>query len=308
MMRLAVNGQQLSRTHALGAALDVLAGFGVDAIELWPANLPMRLENPGAEDNERFEGRDVGGAAALVRARGFQVACVTLGFFAARVCFARGGAAAFTDALCGAVDAATTLGSARVNCYSVGIPLALFGEAMRPAARYAAERGVCITLENEAHDESGLPEAVAHLARAIDSPGFGTQYDPCNYYHAALEPYPAAYDEVAAHIRYVHLKGGARYDPRRAARDKDSTIHKGSPMRDPRDGHIGYVPLPEAAFPIEAIVRHLARDHYDGFVTLEPHVPPDALLEFYEIEIPYLRALLDAANSDPVGSVTTVAS
>ena len=287
-MKLAVNGQQLARTYSLPEALEILTSFGVDAIELWPANVGAKLGTALStpEQAERWEGRDLEATAALLNSRGFSVACVTLGFWAAPVCFASGGASAFTEALCGAVDAAVALGSKLVNCYSTGIPLKLFAHAMRPAAAYAAERGVVITLENEAHDESGPPASVRKIADEIASPGFGTQYDPCNYYHSYVEPYPAAYEAIQPHIRYVHLKGGCRYDAQQTG------VHKGSLMRDSDRDHIGYVPLPEAAFPIEAIVRRLKKDGYSGFVTLEPHVSPAALLGFYEIEIPYLKELL----------------
>jgi sugar phosphate isomerase/epimerase len=288
-MKLAINGQQLSATHTLPQVLDVLDGLGVKAIELWPNNIPHVLgtrRDATREENERYETRDVDAAAALLKARGFTVACVTLGFHAAPVCFARGGGEAFTQALQGAVDAAVRLGAGLVNCYNVGIPLSIWGDAVAPAAAYAAACGVVITLENEAHDESGLPRNVAAVCERVASPGFGTQYDPCNYYHAGVEPFPTAYEAIKQHIRYVHLKGGCHYDPALAG------VHKGSTMRDSARDFIGYVPLPEAAFPVEAIVRRLNRDGYDGWVTLEPHVKGEHILAFYDIEVPYLRGLL----------------
>ncbi|BCM88310.1 hypothetical protein IAD21_00141 [Abditibacteriota bacterium] len=283
-MKLAINGQQLSATHSLPEILDVFDSLGVKAIEIWPSN----LKGGGcAEDDERYETRDVTSTAALLRERGFSVCCVTLGFWAAPLCFARGGARAFEDALKGAVDAATQLGAGVVNCYSVGLPLSLFGEAVKPAARYAASKGIVITLENEAHDESGWPQNVANLCNNINSSGFGTQYDPCNYYHAGLEPYPAAYNAIREHIRYVHLKGGCHFTPSLKG------AHQGSAMRNSERDFIGYVPLPEAAFNVEAIVRRLKRDGYQGWVVLEPHVAGTHLLEFYAQEVPYLRALLE---------------
>lgn len=50
------------------------------------------------------------------------------------------------------MDAAVKLEARLVNCCTAHINLALFLEAVRPAAEYAAARGVVITLENEAHD------------------------------------------------------------------------------------------------------------------------------------------------------------
>jgi sugar phosphate isomerase/epimerase len=52
------------------------------------------------------------------------------------------------------------------------------------------------------------------------------------------------------------------------------------------------VPLPDAAFNVDAIVRALKRDGYKGWVSLEPHVSVKDVLEFYKIEIPYLQKLL----------------
>ncbi|MBI2497072.1 MAG: sugar phosphate isomerase/epimerase, partial [Opitutae bacterium] len=143
-----------------------------------------------------------------------------------------------------------------------------------------------ITLENEAHDESGFPANVAAVCARVNSPGLGTQYDPCNYYHAGVEPFPGAYEAVKKHLRYVHLKGGCRYDA------GITGIHQGSAMRDSTRDFIGYLPLPDAAFNVEAIVRRLKRDGYKGWISLEPHVPGDHILEYYQREIPYLRELI----------------
>jgi sugar phosphate isomerase/epimerase len=285
-MKLAINGQQLSATHSLAQILDVLDSHGVKAIELWPWNIPGLADTD--EEKERFEKRDVAAAARLVKERGFEVACVTLGFWAAPYCFSLGGGARYSEALKGAVDAAITLGAKLVNTYNVGIPLSIWGDAVKPAADYAASKDIVITLENEAHDESGLPENVAAVCERIASPGLKTQYDPCNYYHGNVEPFPHAYETIKNHIGYVHLKGGCLYNAAIAG------VHKGSTMRESTRDFIGYVPLPDAAFNVEAIVRALKRDGYSGWVSLEPHVAEQDVLAFYHREIPYLRNLLSA--------------
>jgi sugar phosphate isomerase/epimerase len=283
-MQLALNGQQLAATHSLSQLLDVLDRHSVKAVELWPCNLPG---GGTPESDERWETRDVPAAAKLLRERGVTVACVTLGFWAAPLCFAAGGGARYTDALKGAVDAAVIFGAKLVNTYNVGVPLSIWSDAAKPAAAYAASKGVVITLENEAHDESGLPANVAAAVERVNSPGLGTQYDPCNYYHAGVEAFPHAYEIIKSHIRYVHLKGGCHFSPAHAG------VFKGSAMRDSTRDFIGYVPLPDAAFNVAAIVRALKRDGYRGWVSLEPHVPTATdVLAFYEQEIPYLKALL----------------
>jgi sugar phosphate isomerase/epimerase len=283
-MKLVINAQQLSASHSLAEIVDVLDSYSLKVIELWPQNIPG---GGTLEEDERYETRDVAAAAKLLKARGIEVACVTLGFWAAPICFAAGGAQRYTEALKGAIDAAVTLGAKLVNTYNVGIPLSIWGDAVKPAADYAASKGITITLENEAHDESGLPANVAAVCARVNSPGLRTLFDPCNYYHAGVEPFPAAYHTVKSHIGYVHLKGGCLYNP------DIPGVHKGSTMRDSTRDHIGYVPLPETTFNADAIVRALKRDGYNGYVALEPHVKSAAdVLAFYAQEIPYVQALL----------------
>lgn len=285
-MKIALNAQQLADTHALPEILDLFEGFGVKALELWPSNLTGSSNTP--EEHERYETKDVEAASALIRKRGFQVACLTLGFHAAPLCIARGGTHKLTEALQGTVDAAVKLDCQLVNCYTAHINLSLFLEAVRPAAAYAAARGVIITLENEAHDESGLPEDIAHLVQTVSSPGFRTQYDPCNYYHSYVEPFPYAYEVIREHIAYVHLKGGCHFADRPG-------VYQGSLMRHSSRDYIGYVPLDEAAFPVEGIIQRLKADGYKGWVTLEPHVPAFVVSEFYARDLAYLRTLLELA-------------
>ncbi len=283
-MKLAISGEQLAATHSLRELLDVVERFGVDAVELWPTNLSGGATE---EERERYETKAVAEAAALLRERGIAVASVALGFMALPICLARAGTGACTEALQGAVDAALTLGAPVVNCYMVSMRTDAFVAAMKPAATYAAERGVVITLENEAHDQSGLAQNVASIVRAVDSPGFATQYDPCNYYHACQEAYPDAYEVLHPYIRSIHLKGGCLY------REDRPGVHRGSHMRGSKTDQIGYLPLPEAAFPTTAILNRLVRDGYDGYVTLEPHVAPEAVIGFYEEEIPFVQSFLN---------------
>jgi sugar phosphate isomerase/epimerase len=282
-MKIALNAQQLADTHSIPEILDVFESYGVKALELWPANLPGTSRTP--EEHERYETKDVDSVSTLIRTRGFQVACVTLGFHAAPLCIAKGGTQRLTEALREAVDAAVKLECQLVNCYTAHVNLALFLEAVRPAAEYAAARGVVITLENEAHDESALPEDIARLVETVNSPGFRTQYDPCNYYHAYVEPFPHAYSVIRQQIGYVHFKGGCHYVNRQG-------VHQGSTMRHSHRDFIGYVPLSESAFPVEGIIRHLKADGYKGWVTLEPHVPASVVPEFYKQDLAYLRSLL----------------
>ena len=290
MIQLAINGQQLAATHSLSELLDIADTFAIRAVELWPANIPGGATE---EERERYETKAVTEATELLHRRGIAVACVTLGFWALPMCLSRGGISACTEALVGAIDAAVTLRSSLVNCYMTRMNTEAFIAALKPAASYAAERGVVITLENEAHDEAALARKVCAIVDAVDSPGFATQYDPCNYYHAYQEAYPDAYEVLHPHIKYVHLKGGCLY------KDDRPGVYRGSLMRDSETERIGYLPLPEAAFPVTAILNRLVRDGYNGYVTLEPHVPAEFVTEFYAKEIPFVRSFL-LENSDRI--------
>jgi sugar phosphate isomerase/epimerase len=275
----------LAEIRPLAEILEVLRALDVDAVEIWPGNVPG---GETAEERGRYERKDIRGARRVIESRGMTVACVTLGFGIMRGC-ADGGPAYGTTALKGAVDAAAELGAPIVNCYLAGITPSLFVEAARPAAEYAGGAGVTIVLENEAHDDSGPAASVRAIVEAVGSPHFGTQYDPCNYYQANEEPYPGAYEVLKDVIRYVHLKGGCQYDPERRPRD-----HRGGSLRGSEDRFIGYTAIPDGAVNADGVLRRLARDGYTGFVTLEPHVPAEQALDYYRIDVPYVQERLRA--------------
>ncbi|MGH2533238.1 MAG: sugar phosphate isomerase/epimerase family protein [Thermomicrobiales bacterium] len=279
-MKLAVSGQLLSKSTALPDIIRLLKTLDVDAIELWPRNLPGGADGDSAQ---RYEQKDVVGARHLLENEGMAVACVTLGFNVLSQC-REAGAAYGAAALKGAVDAAAALGAPIVNCYLAGLAPSVFVAAMQPAAEYAGSAGVTIVLENEAHDDSGPAARVREIVEAVASPYFGTQYDPCNYYHANEESYPAAYEVVKDYVRYVHLKGGCLYDATNRPRDK-----RGGTMRGSADRYIGYTSILDGCVNADAVLRRLAADGYRGYVTLEPHVPVEQALDYYRIDVPYVR-------------------
>jgi hypothetical protein len=108
-VRLGVSGQLLSQTHALSEIVDVLQSLDVDAIELWPRNVPG---GDGPEEEQRYEKKDVAGTRRLLDERGMAVACVTLGFGILKRC-EEAGAGYGAEALKGAVDAAASRRSNR---------------------------------------------------------------------------------------------------------------------------------------------------------------------------------------------------
>src|SRR5262245_44281128 len=116
-MRLAISGQLLSGTQPLERIVALFRSLDVDAVELWPANVP--LPEGVTEQPERaglYEHRDVERARRVLADHGVTAACVTLGSRALGRC-AEAGPELGTEALRGAVDAAVGLGAPVVNCY-----------------------------------------------------------------------------------------------------------------------------------------------------------------------------------------------
>jgi sugar phosphate isomerase/epimerase len=282
-VRLAISGQLLAQVHNLPQILKVIRSLGVDAIEIWPENIPGGDTHA---ERGRYERKDVLGTREILTAHEMSVACVSLGFDVLGRC-AENDPGYGTDAIKGAVDAAAVLGAPLVNCYLAGLTTERFVEEVRPAAEYAGSREVTIVLENEAHDDSALASSVRSIVEAVGSSHFGTVYDPCNYYQANEEPYPAAYETVKNFVRYVHLKGGCHYDPERR-----SNAHRGGALRGREDRYIGYTSIPEGAINSDGVLLRLTQDGYTGFVTLEPHVPPQKALEYYQVEVPYVLSRL----------------
>ena len=289
-MRLAISGQLLSGTQPLERIVALFRALDVDAIELWPANVPLPAGTSESPDQAgRYEHRDVERTGRILADNGMTVACVTLGFRVLGRCAAEG-AAFGTAALNGAVDAAVQLGAQVVNCYLAGLPPERFVAAVGPAAEYAGRRGVIIVLENEAHDDSGTAEGVRSIVAAVGSPHFGTLFDACNYYQAGEEAFPYAYEVLRQYVRYAHVKGGCRYRPALIPHARRGGTLRGAP-----DAHIGYVPIADGAVNVDGLIQRLARDGYAGFVALEPHVPPAEAEAYYRAEVPYIRARLGAA-------------
>jgi sugar phosphate isomerase/epimerase len=282
-VKLALSGQLLSHTHDLASIIEIFRSLGVDAIDLWPENIPG---GETREERARYDGKDIRPVRDLLQASQIAVACVTLGGAGIKGANREGPSYA-TKALIAAIDAASELGSPLVNCYLEGFSPDFFVDLVKPAVDYAASKHITLVLENEAHDDSGTAKGVKAIVEQVHSSHFGTTYDPCNYYQANEEPYPETYEVLKEHIRYAHLKGGCRYDPQNRPGD-----HRGGTLRGSKDTYIGYTSITEGVANSDGILRRLARDGYTGYITLEPHVPVEHALTYYQADVSYMRARL----------------
>jgi len=71
-------------------------------------------------------------------------------------------------------------------------------------------------------------------------------------------------------------------------------IERARAFAPPNDNvYIFYPPLPYGAVNVEGLIKRLKDNRYNGFCTLEPHVRTlDKLMEYYKIEIAYLKEKL----------------
>lgn len=289
-MILSIAGYSLGETRSLAEILVLFKQYEARWIEIWPFNLEGGDQSlPGWE--HRYEGRNVSKAEELLDTYGVGVSCVTTAaaFSKELVTDTQG----YLSTLKGAIDVADMLCCKLVNCYCYyfglgrGASIEPFIQMLRPAVDYAAEKGVTLLLENEAHDITGTVDGMLRILEAVDSPALKTTYDATNYYQAGEEGFPSAYYRLKEYIAYVHVKGGCIYNP-----VLHTEVCKGGSMTgrtEDEEAYIYYPPLPDGAVNMEKLLSQLREDHYKGFCTIEPHVPPELVEGYYNIEIPWLR-------------------
>lgn len=193
--------------------------------------------------------------------------------------------------------AAKSLGAVSVNTYfganpsrSVDEAIQRYYESILPCLDEAAKAEIYITLENEFEvtgtDPTRHAEVLLEIAETVNSPWFKLNYDPCNFYFAGEEGYPYAYTLLKKHIGYVHLKNGTKYIRR---------VHPLPPedflWRD-KSGDYVCCRLNEGAINVENLLRDLSVDSYQGFICLEPHVPPEMLMETFRDSLDYVKSHL----------------
>ena len=106
VVKLALSGQLLSHTHDLASIIEIFRSLGVDAIDLWPENIPG---GETREERARYDGKDIRPVRDLLQASHIAVACVTLGGAGIKGA-TREGPSYATKALIAAIDAASELG------------------------------------------------------------------------------------------------------------------------------------------------------------------------------------------------------
>ena len=155
------------------------------------------------------------------------------------------------------LDMAETLGTRYIRLFSFYLPAGEDPEKYRDEviARMSAfvaearRRNIVLLHENEAGIYGETAERCAALFAAIPSDHFKAVFDPANFVIAGDEVYPAAYELLKEHIRYIHVK--------------DAIVNEG-----------GYELLPagEGSSRFPELLRALASGGFAGFLSIEPHL------------------------------------
>jgi sugar phosphate isomerase/epimerase len=110
----------------------------------------------------------------------------------------------------------------------------------------AAVEGVVLLHENEVGVWGDVPERIAEIMRAVDSPALRVAWDAGNFVRMGLRPFDDAYPALRPYLAYLQVKDARLGGPSVAAGEGD-----------------GQLPQTVAA---------LIASGFDGFVSMEPHL------------------------------------
>jgi sugar phosphate isomerase/epimerase len=124
--------------------------------------------------------------------------------------------------------------------------------ALKPAVRRAEQTGIVLGLENEHACLLGTGRETAAVLKAISSEHLRAIWDPGNAYFLGEAPYPEGYEAIRAYVTHVHIKDAGRGP----------------------DGKPRWMIVGEGEIDFAGQIRALARDGYQGLLSLETHYKP----------------------------------
>jgi len=266
------------------AALDYVASLGCDCLQLDFTQFPSGIDFTGEE------ARDLAEALRRRGLRGRTLSAWPEGLTPT----------AYADFLKRIAQVAPTLGLEVMNTYiwpflgaDDEASIAHYARALAPALDIAADNGLTITIEPEAHDLSRSVAGLQRILAGVAHPALKINYDPCNLYHGIEEGFPYAYFELRDSIAYVHLKNGGVF--REGTHPADE---KGTPFAPPwQDRVIRWGPIDEGALDVGRIIDQLIEDGYDGVVALEPHAGgEEKRRRFFQAEVAFIRRRMASAG------------
>jgi len=116
------------------------------------------------------------------------------------------------------IEAARAVGCPLVNVFSFdrggASPEAPIPEgpvqALKQAARQAADAGLILSIENEATCWAATSGRAAELVEIISQPNVGVTWDPANAFRVGEDdPFPTGYGQVRPYVRHVHFKNAS---------------------------------------------------------------------------------------------------
>lgn len=206
-----------------------------------------------------------------------------------------------------AVDSARRIGATFVQIYpeTARTPnfrdaISLAAEQLTRAADYAAAQGVTLAIENNNNrssetdlrplNPSVLPELLAAVVEAVDSPFLRICFDACNWYTNGVEPFPYAYEELQDWIVNVQFKDVTRYSASRHRLHanagylvKNQVGRSGPSHTADGDGDFLPVPVGQGAINWHGLASQLSLAGYTGWRTLDPYCS-DSFLEHWIAE------------------------
>lgn len=117
---------------------------------------------------------------------------------------------------------------------------------MKAMTALAEAEGVILLHENEKEIYGDTAPRCLEIIEAVNSPALRCVFDPANFIQCGQDTYPAAFELLKPYIVYMHIKDALP------------------------DGEV--VPAGYGAGNLEAILRALNDNGYNGFLSLEPHL------------------------------------
>jgi Sugar phosphate isomerases/epimerases len=160
------------------------------------------------------------------------------------------------DRLARAIELALAFGTRYIRVFSFYPPEHATGwsaqlrerviDHLRVMTELARQSDIVLLHENEKEIYGDTIDRNVDILRSVNDPHFRSVLDPANYLQCTQEPYPTAYELTRPWLEYVHVKD---VKP---------------------DGTLCVAGEGAARWP--DLLRRLAADGYDGFLTLEPHL------------------------------------
>ena len=117
---------------------------------------------------------------------------------------------------------------------------------MKAMTALAEAEGMILLHENEKEIYGDTAPRCLEIIEAVNSPALRCVFDPANFIQCGQDTYPAAFELLKPYIVYMHIKDALP------------------------DGEV--VPAGYGAGNLEAILRALNDNGYNGFLSLEPHL------------------------------------